>query len=182
MAAILKPKEPNVTAEETRKMAIEAGIDNIGFVKLDRPTLQNDKEKLQTVYSKAKTAISMVKKMNRENIQSPVRYAANVEFHHVIDDITDIARRVLRRLNELNIRNLVPTVRFTMDMDALGKDALWHVSHKPIAVEAGLGQMEKNRNVIHSKFGNFILLETILIDTELDRPDYPHRLQPMCHL
>jgi epoxyqueuosine reductase QueG len=178
MSVVLKPKERNVTTEEIRKIAIEEGADDIGFVNLDRPALQNDKEKIQTVYSKAKTAISLVKKMNRKNIQSPARYAANVEFHHTIDDITDIARRILRRLNDLNIRGVVPTVGFPMDMDALGKDALWHVSHKPIAVEAGLGQMGKNRNVIHPKFGNFILLETILIDTQLDRYDYPIDYNP----
>jgi epoxyqueuosine reductase QueG len=173
-----KTKVQNATTEKIRKIAIEEGADDIGFVNLDRPALQNDKEKLKTVYSKAKTAISLVKKMNRENIQSPARYSANVEFHHTIDDLTDIARRILRRLNDLNIRGVVPTVGFPMDMDALGKDALWHVSHKPIAVEAGLGQMGKNRNVIHQKFGNFILLETILIDTELDRYDYPIAYNP----
>jgi epoxyqueuosine reductase QueG len=178
MSVVLNPKEQNVTTEEIRKIAIEEGADDIGFVNLDRPALKNDKEKIQTVYSKANTAISLVKKMNRENIQSPARYAANVEFHHTIDDITDIARRILRRLNDLNIRGVVPTVGFPMDMEALGKDALWHVSHKPIAVEAGLGQMGKNRNVIHPKFGNFILLETILIGTELDRYDYPIDYNP----
>ncbi|WP_157261543.1 hypothetical protein [Paenibacillus sp. A3] len=38
----------------------------------------------------------------------------------------------------------------------------WFISHKPIAVAAGLGQMGIHRNVIHPKFGNFILLGTIV--------------------
>ncbi len=174
----LKAKRQNITVEKIRKIAFEEGADDIGFVNLNRPALQSDKNKLQTVYPKTKTVISLVKKMNRENIQSPARYAANVEFHHTIDDITNIACRILRRLNDLNIRGVVPAVRFPMDMNALGKDALSHVSHKPIAVEAGLGQMGKNRNVIHPKFGNFILLETILIDTELDRYNFPIEYNP----
>ncbi len=167
----IKTKKKGITADEILQIALEEGADDIGFVELNRPALQNQKEELRTVYPKTKTAISLIKKMNRENIQTPARYAANVEFHHTIDDLTDIARRILRRLNNLNIRGVVPTVGFPMDMDSLGKGALWHISHKPIAVEAGLGQMGKNRNVIHPKFGNFILLETILIDTEVDRYD-----------
>jgi epoxyqueuosine reductase QueG len=126
------------------------------FVELNRPALQNQKEELRTVYSNTKTAISLVKKMNRENIQTPARYATNVEFHHTIDDLTDIARRILHRLNNLNIRGVVPTAGFPMDMDSLRIGPLWHVSHKPIAAEAGLGQIDKNRNVIHLNFGNFL--------------------------
>src|SRR3954463_14211515 len=38
------------------------------------------------------------------------------------------------------------------------------VSHKPVAVAAGLGMMGIHRNVIHPKFGNFILLGSVLID------------------
>jgi putative sterol carrier protein len=54
---------------------------------------------------------------------------------------------------------------FPMEMDRFpGK--IWVVSHKPIAVAAGLGQMGIHRNVIHPKFGNFILLGTILLGQE----------------
>ena len=46
---------------------------------------------------------------------------------------------------------------FPMEMDQFpGK--VWVVSHKPVAVAAGLGMMGIHRNVIHEKFGNFILL------------------------
>jgi Fe-S-cluster-containing hydrogenase component 2 len=37
------------------------------------------------------------------------------------------------------------------------------VAHKPVAVAAGLGVMGIHRNVIHPKFGNFILLGTVLV-------------------
>jgi Fe-S-cluster-containing hydrogenase component 2 len=48
---------------------------------------------------------------------------------------------------------------------------LWTVSHKPVAVAAGLGQMGTHRNVIHPKFGNFILLGTVLLADEIARGD-----------
>ena len=55
-----------------------------------------------------------------------------------------------------------PAMGFPMEMDRFpGK--IWVVSHKPVAVAAGLGMMGIHRNVIHPKFGNFILLGTVLL-------------------
>ena len=51
---------------------------------------------------------------------------------------------------------------------------MWVISHKPVAVAAGLGRMGIHRNVIHPKFGNFILLGTVV--TDLDLPAYSERL------
>jgi ferredoxin len=68
-----------------------------------------------------------------------------------------------------------PSAGFPMEQDRFpGK--IWVVAHKPVAVAAGLGRMGIHRNVIHPKFGNFIVLGTVLLDaeaTEYDRPiDY----------
>jgi Fe-S-cluster-containing dehydrogenase component len=52
-----------------------------------------------------------------------------------------------------------------MEMDRF-PGRIWSVSHKPVAVAAGLGRMGIHRNVIHPRFGNFILLGTILMDAE----------------
>jgi hypothetical protein len=56
---------------------------------------------------------------------------------------------------------------------------IWVVSHKPVAVAAGLGRMGIHRNVIHPRFGNFILLGTILIDAEVSRYDHPIDYNPV---
>ncbi len=55
---------------------------------------------------------------------------------------------------------------------------MWVVSHKPVAVAAGLGMMGIHRNVIHPKFGNFILLGTILLDTEATEYGKPLAYNP----
>ncbi len=69
------------------------------------------------------------------------------------------------------MRALNPSSAFPMEMDRFpGK--VWVVSHKPVAVAAGLGHMGIHRNVIHPKFGNFIALGTVLIETEVT--DYNH--------
>jgi epoxyqueuosine reductase QueG len=52
------------------------------------------------------------------------------------------------------------------------------VSHKPVAVAAGLGHMGIHRNVIHPKFGNFILLGTILVDVDVKKQDSPINYNP----
>jgi len=52
------------------------------------------------------------------------------------------------------------------------------VSHKPIAVAAGLGKMGLHRNVIHPVFGSFVLLNTVLIDTEVDEYSSPLDYNP----
>ena len=64
-----------------------------------------------------------------------------------------------------------------MEMDRFpGK--IWVVSHKPVAVAPGLGRMGIHRNVIHPRFGNFILLGTVMVDVEADSYDRPIDYDP----
>ena len=71
-----------------------------------------------------------------------------------------------------------PSAGFPMEQDRFpGK--IWVVSHKPVAVAAGLGHMGIHRNVIHPRFGNFIILGTVLIDAEASELRPADRLQPV---
>lgn len=56
--------------------------------------------------------------------------------------------------------------------------AVWVVSHKPVAVAAGLGHMGIHRNLIHPKFGNFVLLGTVLMECESSEYDKPIDYNP----
>ena len=67
---------------------------------------------------------------------------------------------------------------FPMEMYQSGAGAVWVVSHKPVAVEAGLGHMGIHRNLIHPKFGNFVLLGTVLIGREASDYDRPIDYNP----
>jgi ferredoxin len=67
---------------------------------------------------------------------------------------------------------------FPMEMDRWGAGKIWVLSHKPIAVAAGLGHMGIHRNVIHPRFGNFILLGTILVDREISGYQQPVAYNP----
>ncbi|MDA0691561.1 MAG: SCP2 sterol-binding domain-containing protein [Nitrospinae bacterium] len=166
------------SAEWLRKICIEEGADDMGLIEIERPALDSERKGILHVFGRTRTVISLVQVMNRENIQSPARYVANDEFHKTIEDLTQIARRIVKRINKHGVRGVVPTVGFPMDMDRWGTLKIWDVSHKLMAEQAGMGRMGKNRNVIHPRFGNFILLESILIDAEMDRYDRPLDTNP----
>jgi epoxyqueuosine reductase QueG len=159
-------------AEAIKKICLEAGADDVGLVDMDRESLQKEREGMLYVYPLTRSIISVIVVNNRENIQSPARYVANEEFHHTGDKISSVAREILRRLNQLGIRGVVVNKGWPMALDRYpGK--IWDVSHKIMAVEAGLGHMGMNRLVLHPKYGSCIQLESILISgvlSEYDRP------------
>ena len=70
-----------------------------------------------------------------------------------------------------------PSATFPMEMDNF-PGRIWVVAHKPVAVAAGLGVMGIHRNVIHPKFGNFILLGTILVDAPISSYGQPLDYSP----
>ncbi len=150
-----------------RELCLEAGADDVGFVEISRPGLDDQRNDLLDAFAGTRTLISFVIRMSRENIRTPKRSAANVEFHSTGDDVLHTARRIVKKLDQYGIQGMYPAMGFPMEMDDFpGKT--WIVSHKPVAIEAGLGQMGIHRNIIHPKFGNFILLGTILINADVE--------------
>lgn len=167
----VKKAEP-VSAEEVKEICLEMGADDVGFVDLDRESLSAEKKSIQAIYPPARSVIALIKAMNRENIQSTARNVSNEEYHSVGDEFSGICRKIMRRLNQRGIRGLVPTKSWPMDLNKWpGK--IWDVSHKIMAVEAGLGHMGLNRLVLHPRYGGFVQLQSLVIDAELDRYDRP---------
>jgi len=165
------------TKDRLRRLVLEAGADDVGFVPLQRPTLLDQRDDIRTALAGTQTLISFVVRMNRGPIRSPMRSVANVEFHHTGDAVNEVAHRVVKQLEAEGAQALNPAMGFPMEMDRFpGK--IWVVSHKPVAVEAGLGRIGVHRNVIHPRFGNFILLGTILLDQVLDSYDHPIDYNP----
>jgi ferredoxin len=172
-ADVAPPAAPD--AERLRHICLDAGADDVGFVAINRPEIDGQREEILALYPWAKSLISVVCRMNRGPIRSPARSVANLEFHHTGDHTNDVARRIVAALEAEGVRAVNPAMGFPMEMDRFpGKT--WVVSHKPVAVAAGLGMMGIHRNVIHPKFGNFILLATVVTDigfSEQSRPiDY----------
>lgn len=115
----------------------------------------------------ARTLLSLVGRMHREPIRSPARSVANLEFHAVGHELDDIARRIVRRLEDRGIPAMNPAMAFPMEMAGF-PDRGWIVSHKRVAEAAGLGGMGIHRSLIHPKFGSCVLLATVLIGVDVD--------------
>src|SRR5437764_6286601 len=159
-------KKESLDAGWLKQLVLDAGADDVGFVETGRPALDDQREDILKAFPHTRTLISFVVRMNREAIRTPARSVANTEFHHSGHTVDGVAHDVVRALENRGIRAMNPAVGFPMEADRFpGKT--WVVSHKPVAVAAGLGQMGIHRNVIHPKFGNFILLATVLIDAEV---------------
>jgi ferredoxin len=161
-----KPSEP-LDAAWLRQLCLDAGADDVGFVTVDHPALAEERPHIQRAFPHARSLISIVLRMNRDNVRSPARSVANTEFHHTGDEVNDVARRITAALEHAGIRAMNPAMGFPMEADRWGYERIWVVAHKPVAVAAGLGHMGIHRNVIHPRFGNFILLGTILVGAEI---------------
>jgi len=173
---VVEDRQP-LDTDWLRQLVLDAGVDDVGFVQIERPELDGQRDDILRAFPRTKTLISYVVRMNREPMRTPARSIANLEFHHVGDEVNEIGRKLVRKLEDLGVRALNPTMGFPMEMDHFpGK--IWVVSHKPVAVAAGLGMMGIHRNVIHQKFGNFILLGTVLIDAEISQYDLPIDYNP----
>lgn len=153
-------------ADWLRKICLDAGIDDVAFASVDNPELASETMHVEEALPGARAYISLVVKMNRDNVRSPARSVANQEFHRSGEVLNEAAHRITRTLQDRGYRALNPSATFPMEMDRF-PGRIWVVAHKPVAVAAGLGAMGIHRNVIHPRFGNFILLGTILIDAEI---------------
>jgi epoxyqueuosine reductase QueG len=164
-------------ADWLRKLCLDAGADDVGFVELDRPAIANQRQDIMGAFPATKTLVSFVCRMNRENVRTPARSISNLEFHASYDHTNDVARNIVSTLEQIGVRAMNPSAGFPMEMERFpGK--VWVVSHKPVAVAAGLGHMGIHRNVIHPQFGNFILLGTILIAAQVSTYTYPIDYNP----
>src|SRR5215468_1827714 len=148
-------------ADRLRALARECGADDAGLVPIDRPELDDQREEILSRYPWTKTLLAFVRRLSREPVRSPARSIANLEFHHKGEAVNEISLRIVERLEM-----------------ARYPERIWVVGHKPVAVAAGLGHMGIHRNLIHPKFGNFVLLGTVLLDAEATSEDHPLDYNP----
>lgn len=166
-----------LNSKELRELCIASGADDVGFVEITRPALADQKQGILNVFPWTKTLISLVGRLNRENLRSPARSIASIEVHHATDRLESAAHALAEALERMNVLAVTPPVGFPMETDGWpGK--MYLVSHKPVAVAAGLGAMGLHRSVIHPVFGSSVLLDTVLIDAELDGYDGPLDYDP----
>ncbi|MFN8492458.1 MAG: SCP2 sterol-binding domain-containing protein [Caldilineaceae bacterium] len=167
-----------VDADWLRQVCLAAGADDVGFVEVARAELADQRADILAVLPQAQTLIAFVCRMNRAAIRSPARSVANGEFHITGDQVDETAHRIVAALEQAGVCAINPAMGFPMEMDRFSAGKTWVVSHKPVAVAAGLGQMGIHRNVIHPQFGNFILLGTVIMAATVTTCDHPIDYNP----
>ena len=157
-------------AKVIRQICLEAGADEVGLVEVGRQELAQERQGILQLYPATQTIISVSRALNRENMQSPARAVANGEFRRAEEDLSRISGEILRHLNSRDIRGVTLNPAFPMDMNRWpGKT--WDVSHKTLAVAAGIGVMGLNRLVLSPRLGSTILLNAIFINARMDHYD-----------
>jgi hypothetical protein len=111
-----RSKEP-LDAAWLRELCLEAGADDVGFVELERPALASERPHIERAFPHARSLISFVVRMNRDNVRSPARSVANSEFHQAGDEVNHIAREITAALERAGVRALNPPMAFPMEAD-----------------------------------------------------------------
>src|SRR5580765_1252343 len=84
-----------------RQLCLDAGADDVGFVERDRPEIAEQKADIDNVFPRTRTLISIVCRMNREDIRTPARSISNLEFHHTTDETNEAALRIVSELEKV---------------------------------------------------------------------------------
>ncbi len=161
-----------------RHLALDCGADDAGLVEITRPGLDPQREEILRNYSWTKSLLSLVVRMAREPVRGAPRSVANLEFHRAGHRVNEMCAAIVARLEARGVRAVNPSMGFPMEMYQTPGHGIWVVSHKPVAVEAGLGHMGIHRNLIHPRFGNFVLLGTVLMECEASDYDHPIDYNP----
>lgn len=173
-AATRSPRR--VDSSWIRQLCLEAGAADVGLVEVGRAGLGAESEHAVRLFPRVRTLVGVLTVSNPDAIRSVSRATANLawQMNHV--ELDEVANRIVRRLAETGIGAVATSIGFPMRHEP--GQTTWEIAHKVVAVEAGLGHMGVNRMVIHPRFGNFVLLETILIDAEVEHTDQPLDFNP----
>ncbi len=166
-----------IDAGRIKTLAREAGADDAALVEMERPDISDQRADILGIFPRAKSLVSLVCRMNRENIRCPSRDVSDLEFLRTFEKINEVSRLLARRLEGEGVRALYFSGGFPMNM-AKWPGKMWPISHKTIAVAGGLGKIGHHRLVIHPRFGSFVVLGTLLLDREATAYDQPLDYNP----
>jgi epoxyqueuosine reductase QueG len=155
-----------------RELCLAAGADDVGFAALDTPGLEGERASVLEALPGTRSMVAVCVRLARDNFRSRAASNVNTEMDTAIPVLDRIGHHISVALQDQGFRALYPSVTFPMEAHRLPARS-WAVSHKPIAVAAGLGHMGIHRCVIHPRFGSFVGLGTILTEaviTPYSRP------------
>src|SRR5690349_19481692 len=112
------PRKPEVVdAAWLRQVCLDAGADDVGFARVDDPALESEVPHVDSALPGAVSYLSLVVKMNRDNVRSTARSVANQEFHRSGEIMNEAAHRITRVLQDAGHRVINPSATFPLEMD-----------------------------------------------------------------
>ena len=106
-----------IDADWLRELCLAAGADDVAFASVDNPELVSEREHVEAALPGTRSYISLVVRMNRDNVRSVARSVANQEFHRTGELINEAAHRITRALQDAGHRVVNPSATFPMEMD-----------------------------------------------------------------
>ncbi|MBY0405874.1 MAG: 4Fe-4S ferredoxin, partial [Cyanobacteria bacterium] len=103
--------------EALYQLVKSCGADDCGFVSIDDPALAEERKHILNCFPKTQTVIALVSRMHRGPVRSPDRSVSNLEFHRVGDEVNEVARRLVRHLEDQGIEAVNPAMAFPMEME-----------------------------------------------------------------
>lgn len=170
-------RDEKLDSDWLRALALDAGADDVGFVDIDRTAIADERDDILEAFPKTLSFMALICKLNPENIRCVSRSVSDLEYLQTFEAVNSVAKKVGSALHQKGVSAANPSAGFPMDT-ARWPGKMWPVSHKRIAVEAGLGAIGHHRIVIHPRFGSFVILGTVLLDKEITAYDRPLAFNP----
>jgi ferredoxin len=166
-----------IDSDMLKKLALDAGADDVGLVSLDDQSLDDWRQDILTAFPKCRSLLAIVCRLHRNNLLCTNRAVSDTEYIQTFERVNEVSRKIAAALENEGIGSLYPASGFPMDISKWpGK--MWFVPHKTVAQAAGLGIIGFNRLVLHPKFGSFIVLGTVLLDRKINAYDKPLDYNP----
>jgi epoxyqueuosine reductase QueG/putative sterol carrier protein len=166
-----------LVSDQIKQIALDAGVDDVGLIELNREPVLEYKSDLFNVMHDTKSMMIVAARINQVPLRSLAHSIADLEFKRVWENFKNIEGRVVDQLAKKGIKALGMPIGFPMEMKQW-PDRIWLTNEKLFAVEAGLGQMGMNRLLLHPKYGAAVVLGTILMANECDQYDQPLDYNP----
>ncbi len=163
-----------LTRKKIKDIAENCGAADAGIISvLDLP--EDQQINVKKIFPTAKSVIAVAIDYNLHAIRSQFQPVGNMEFKNAYIRRNRLCEEIERKLMKEGIGTVSITETFPLD---LSLTTPWLISHKDIAVKAGIGVKGLNRLVLHKKYGAAILLGSILIDIELEEYDRESSYNP----
>lgn len=157
-----------LTAQELKGLLRGFGADLSGLASVKSPLLAGQLKDILQLLPSTKTLISVGVAVNKYALRSRNLPAANYEYKTGLGQLEEVNRKAVKLLLDHGSQALSAVPAWPMHMERLGRDKIWDVSHVPVAVAGGLGNVGLSRMLITPEFGPAVLLGTILTDLEFE--------------